>query len=91
MTWQMKSSTDPDRWLDSPSGIEFTADPQTTTELGDLAEHEVPAHPGGPMKVGVTTDVDLLVAAERIIPNPVVTGDVPQAETWPTLDGLLVY
>lgn len=91
MTWKITSRTDPSRWLESTHGIEFTADPQTTSALGDLTAHSVSVYPGGPTKEGVDTPAELLTAARTIIPDPQATGDLPKQESWPTLDGLLVY
>lgn len=91
MTWNVVSTTDSSRWLSCSDGMTFTADPETAGALEDPATHQIPIHPGGPLKTGLTTPADLFVAAWRIIPDPVATGDYPTLPAWPTLGGLLVY
>lgn len=91
MTWSVRSSTDTGRWLESISGVEFTADPATSDALGDLSEVEFHLWPGGPVHRGVKTTLGLVIAACDVIPDPQLLGNHPELPTWPTYGGLLVY
>ncbi len=77
MTWKVTSQTDPERWLESTGGIEFTADPETVYELGDLGQLVYPLTPVGPGVRGVQTPSELFGAAWYVIPSPRGAGDHP--------------
>ncbi|SNS39860.1 hypothetical protein [Rhodococcoides kyotonense] len=77
MTWKVISRTDPTRWLEGADDLEFTADPETTSALSDLANYSYLLTPTGPGQSGVRTPSELLGAAWNLIPAPSVTGDHP--------------
>ncbi|MDV8022011.1 hypothetical protein [Rhodococcus sp. IEGM 1330] len=83
MSWSIRSRTNPERWLESTGGIDFTADPITTAALGDISTVMVSDWPGGPRRAGIDTPVRLGTAAWELIPDPEARGDYPTMKRWP--------
>lgn len=63
-------------------GMEFAADPETLSRLGDLSSLEVFVPPVGPGFTGVDTPAKLLVAAVTIIPQGRAEGDTPDTSAF---------
>lgn len=90
MTWRVVSRVDPERWLESTGGVEFTADFDTTVALADLVSYSYELTPTGPTQVGVTTPSELFGAAWGLIPSPRALGNYPDYPPYPS-DPDVVY
>ena len=92
MTWTVTSRKDTSRWLECSAGIEYTADPVTTFELGDPASFEFPLTPTGPTVRGVQTPSELYAAAVHLIPAAQWSGELPDyPDVGANLPGIVYY